>query len=128
MAHQRRLSIEYPPTASFQLDPRNNRKQIRQLASSIETLGFSVRACQLADAIIDCTARGDLVLKLFLGSGTTLTAAEPKGRVSYSVELDPHYTDTMVRRWQPFTGQNAVQESAGRAFNNIEQEDHGRAY
>ena len=89
----------------------------------------SIKPVELvADAILDCTARGDVVLDPFLGSGTTLVAAERTGRVCYGIELDPHYVDTIVRRWQVFTGQSAEKESTGRAFNDIEQESHGRGY
>jgi DNA modification methylase len=81
----------------------------------------------VADAILDCTARGDIVLDAFLGSGTTVIAAERTGRTCYGVELDPRYVDTIVRRWQAFTGQIAVQESTSRTFNDIEEGLDGRA-
>jgi len=81
----------------------------------------------VADAILDCTARGDVVLDAFLGSGTTVIAAERTGRVCFGIELDPRYADTIVRRWQAFTGQSAVQESTGRTFNDIEEEINGKA-
>jgi DNA modification methylase len=81
----------------------------------------------VADAILDCTARGDVVLDPFLGSGTTVIAAERTGRACYGIELDPHYVDTIVRRWQVFTGQSAVQQSTGRTFNEMEEENHDRA-
>jgi len=88
----------------------------------------TIKPVQLvADAILDCTARGDTVLDPFLGSGTTVIAAERSGRACYGIELDPGYVDVVVRRWQTFTGQSAVQESTGQAFNEIEQENHGRA-
>jgi DNA modification methylase len=67
------------------------------------------------------------VLDPFLGSGTTVIAAERTGRACYGIELDPHYVDTIVRRWQVFTGQSAVQESTGRTFNEMEEENHDRA-
>ena len=54
----------------------------------------------VADAILDCSARGDIVLDAFLGSGTTLIAAERTGRRCCGLELDPAYVDTIVRRWQ----------------------------
>jgi DNA modification methylase len=81
----------------------------------------------VADAILDCTARGDVVLDPFLGSGTTVIAAERTGRSCYGMELDPHYVDTIVRRWQAFTGMSAIHESSGRTFSEIEQETHGQA-
>ena len=80
----------------------------------------------VADAILDCTARGDLVLDPFLGSGTTIIAAERTGRICYGMELDPVYVDTVIRRWQTFTGQSVTQESTGRTFNEHEENGHGR--
>ncbi len=67
------------------------------------------------------------MLDAFLGSGTTVIAAERTGRACYGIELDPHYVDTIVRRWQAFTGQSAVRESTGQTFNEIEEENNGRA-
>ena len=58
----------------------------------------------VADAILDCSARGDIVLDPFLGSGTTLLAAERVGRICYGTELDPLYVDVIIRRWQVYTG------------------------
>ena len=80
----------------------------------------------VADAILDCTARKDIVLDPFLGSGTTLIAAQRTGRICYGLELDPHYVDTIVRRWQSFTGGMAVQEATGQTFNEIEKENDER--
>jgi DNA modification methylase len=76
----------------------------------------------VADAILDCSARGDVVLDPFLGSGTTIIAAERTGRTCYGLELDPRYVDTIVRRWQGFTGKSAIQEASGSTFAEIEQE------
>jgi len=81
----------------------------------------------VADAILDSTARGDIVLDAFLGSGTTVIASERTGRVCYGIELEPRYIDTIVRRWQSFTGQSSIQESTGRSFNEIEEENNERA-
>jgi len=58
----------------------------------------------VADAILDCSARGDIALDPFLGSGTTLMACERTGRVCYGLELDPLYVDAAIRRWQVYTG------------------------
>jgi DNA modification methylase len=79
----------------------------------------------VADAILDCTARRQIVLDAFLGSGTTVIAAERTGRACYGLELDVRYVDTIVRRWQAFTGQSAVQESTGQTFDQIEEAMHG---
>jgi DNA modification methylase len=80
----------------------------------------------IADAIRDCTARRDIVLDPFLGSGSTVLAGERTGRACYGLELDPCAVDTIVRRWQRFTVQNAVHASTGRTFNEMEKENHGR--
>jgi len=76
----------------------------------------------VADAIMDCSARGDIVLDPFLGSGTTVIAAERTGRICYGIELDPAYVDTTVRRWQRFTGMRAVHGDSGRSFDDLEKE------
>jgi DNA modification methylase len=95
---------------------------------NLSTLHPTIKPVELvADAILDCSARGDVVLDAFLGSGTTVIAAECTGRACYGIELDPRYADTIVRRWQAFTGQSAVRESTGQTFNEIEEESNGRA-
>jgi 23S rRNA G2445 N2-methylase RlmL len=73
----------------------------------------------VADAILDCTARGELVLDPFLGSGTILVAAERVGRRCRALELDPFYVDTAVRRWQALTGDVARDARTGRAFDEV---------
>jgi DNA modification methylase len=84
----------------------------------------------VADAILDCTARGDLVLDAFLGSGTTVLAAERVGRRGYGLELDPLYVDTIIRRWQTFTGDQARHAATGQTFDEQatarEDEDRGK--
>jgi DNA modification methylase len=81
----------------------------------------------VADAIEDCSSRGDLVLDPFLGSGTTIIAAERTGRSGYGMELDPGYVDTVVRRWQRFTGLGAVDQTSGLTFTRREEEiNHAR--
>ena len=79
----------------------------------------------VADAILDCTARGDVVIDGFLGSGTTVIAAERTGRRCYGLELDRVYVDTIVRRWQSFTGESARHAVTGRLFNDVEAEMEG---
>ena len=73
----------------------------------------------VADAILDCSARGDVVLDPFLGSGSTLMAAERIGRNCCGLEIDPLYVDTIIRRWQAQTGDDAVHAASGRHFNHI---------
>jgi hypothetical protein len=75
----------------------------------------------IADALLDCTARGDAVLDSFLGSGTTLIAAERTGRVCHGIELDPIYVDTIIQRWQRYTGDHAVHAVSGNRFDEVGQ-------
>ena len=70
----------------------------------------------IADAILDCTEHGDIVIDCFLGSGTTLIAAERTGRACFSMELDPHYADVAIRRWQKWTGGQAIDAETGKTF------------
>jgi DNA modification methylase len=72
----------------------------------------------IADAIKDCTARGDLVLDPFLGSGTAVIAAERSGRRCYGLELDPLYVDTIIRRWQRHTKLDAIHLESGETFSS----------
>jgi len=76
----------------------------------------------VADALLDCSARGDVVLDPFLGSGSTLMAAERIGRDCCGLEIDPLYVDTAIRRWQAQTGDDAVHAASGRHFNHIAME------
>lgn len=73
----------------------------------------------VAEAILDCTKRGDIVLDAFLGSGITLMAAERVGRICYGIEIDPIYVDTAIRRWQKYTGAEAVHKATKKTFAQI---------
>jgi DNA modification methylase len=76
----------------------------------------------VADAIKDCSRRGGLVLDPFCGSGTILIAAERAGRKARALEIDPHYVDVAVRRWQAYTGKSAVLAATGESFEVIEEQ------
>ena len=68
------------------------------------------------DALLDVSAPGDIVLDPFLGSGTTLLAAERTGRRCIGVEIEPRYVDLAIRRWQEMTGGVAVHADTGQTF------------
>jgi DNA modification methylase len=70
----------------------------------------------ISDALKDASSRGDRVLDPFLGSGTTLLAAERTGRVCSGMEIDPAYVDTTIRRWQALTGETARHADSGLTF------------
>ena len=80
----------------------------------------------IADAIMDCSKRGDIVLDCFLGSGSTLLAAERTGRVCYGVEIDPTYMDVTIKRWQQATGKNAVHVATDKTFNSLANKNGGQ--
>lgn len=73
----------------------------------------------VADAIRDCSQRGEIVLDPFVGSGTTILAAERVGRRGYGLEIDPLYVDVAIRRWQSFTGRDALLEVTGQTFDEV---------
>ena len=74
----------------------------------------------IADALRDCTRRGDLVLDPFAGSGSTILAAERVGRRAYALEIDPRYVDVGVRRWQACTARDAIHAETGLAFDDMQ--------
>lgn len=75
----------------------------------------TMKPLQLVErAIKNSSTHGDSVLDLFLGSGTTLMAAERTGRICYGVELDPRYCQVIIRRWQSFTGRTAIKVEESR--------------
>ena len=81
----------------------------------------TVKPVQLvADAILDCTARGDIVLDPFLGSGSTLIAAERVGRRCFGMDIDPvFYVDVAIQRWQRHTGSHAILAATDQTFDEV---------
>jgi len=73
----------------------------------------------IADALRDCSRRGEIVLDAFGGSGSTMIAAEKTGRCARLIEYDPLYCDTIVRRWESYTGKRATLASSGDSFEAI---------
>ncbi len=71
------------------------------------------------DAIRDCSRRNDIILDPFGGSGTTLIAAERVGRRARLIEIDGHYVDLIIRRWQAVVKRSATRGSDGRPFDQI---------
>lgn len=73
----------------------------------------------VADAILDCSKRGGIVLDAFAGSGTTLVAAEKTGRIGYGIELDPAYCDVIVQRMAASFGLDSIHTASGKTFAEI---------
>jgi len=73
----------------------------------------------VADAILDVSQRGEIVLDAFLGSGTTILAAERTGRVGYGIEIEPGYIDVGIQRWQKMTNRKAMLDATGETFAEV---------
>jgi DNA modification methylase len=91
---------------------RSERMDELQMHPTVKPVGL------VADAIRDCSKRGDLVLDPFCGSGTILIAAERTGRKARALEIDPVYVDVAIRRWEALTGKSATLVS-GETFEEI---------
>ena len=76
----------------------------------------------VSDAILDCSKRGGIVLDAFAGSGTTLLAAEKTGRRGYGIELDPHYADLIVKRFEETYGLGAIHADSDLNFDRVRAE------
>jgi DNA modification methylase len=99
----------YPGVNSF----RRGRMEELEAHPTVKPLAMVI------DAVKDCSRRGGIVLDPFVGSGTTLLAAEKAGRMGRAIELDPHYLDVTIRRWQALTGQSAVHLGNGLTFDQL---------
>ena len=75
--------------------------------------------------ILNHTERGDAVYDPFLGSGSSLIAAEQTGRICCGLDIDPKYVDVAVLRWQQQTGKKATLDGDGRTFDEVTQERVG---
>lgn len=85
----------------------------------------------VADAILDCSKRGGIVLDAFAGSGTTLLAAEKTGRRGYGIELDPHFADLVIQRFSDVYGLKATHVDSDLSFDRLRDErtkaqNHGK--
>ena len=71
------------------------------------------------DALLDVSDRGEIVIDPFLGSGSTLIAAENTGRVCRGIELDPLYVDVIIRRYESETGAAVILADSGETFEKV---------
>jgi len=86
----------------------------------VNDLHPTMKPVELVERAIRNSSRpGDVVLDPFGGSGTTLIAAEKSGRQARLIELDPKYVDVIVRRWQEWSGKQALRESDGIRFDDL---------
>ena len=108
-----RTNIGHYDSATAQGRKGNNLLELHPTAKPVQLV---------MDALLDCPNGGEVVLDSFLGSGTTLLAAERTGRICRGIELDPLYVDTAIRRWQNLTGRDAVRTRDGKPFRELESE------
>jgi DNA modification methylase len=102
----------YPGAATF--SKTSEEGKLNELHPTVKPVAL------VADALLDCSIRGELVLDPFLGSGSTLVAAERTGRICRGIELDPIYIDVAIRRWRRMTGEPAVHAESGAPFDETE--------
>jgi DNA modification methylase len=76
-------------------------------------------SAMLEDALLDLTNRGDIVIDPFLGSGSTLIAADKTGRMCRGIELDPLYVDVIIRRCEAATGNQGILLEIGERFGRL---------
>ena len=69
--------------------------------------------------MLNNSSPGQAVYDPFLGSGTTLIAAETSGRVCLGLEVDPAYVDVIITRWAAFTGQEPILDGSGKNFDAV---------
>ena len=94
---------------------------MRHKARGIETAHPAVFPVALVEAAFDAYSKaGDVVFEPFCGSGTQVIAAEKTGRHCFGIDIDPAYVDVAVKRWQEFTGQQAVHGETGKTFAEME--------
>jgi len=105
---------EYPAAASFAKS--GNEGNLLRDHPTVKPVAL------VADALKDCSKRGDIILDPFLGSGTTVIAAEKTGRICCGIEIDRQYVDLIVRRWQSFTRREATHAISRRLFNDVQKE------
>lgn len=103
---------EYPSVAAF--GRASDEGKLAELHPTVKPVAM------IADALLDCSSRGDIVLDSFLGIGSTLLAAQRTGRKCYGIEIDPIYVDAIIRRFQKFSGIHAIHAQSGRTFNDLE--------
>lgn len=102
---------EYPGVSA--LSPNGDEGNLLALHPTVKPVAL------IADALLDCSARGEIVLDTFIGSGSTLIAAERVGRVCFGMEIEPLYVDVAIRRWQRHTGDRAIHSGTGKCFDEL---------
>jgi DNA modification methylase len=79
----------------------------------------SIPVALIADALLDCTAKGEIVVDQFAGSGATILAAEKVGRIAHALEREARFVDVAIQRWQRMTNREAMLAGDGRSFATI---------
>lgn len=105
---------EYPTARHFTDDDGDaDGKDILKLHPTIKPVKM------VEDALLDCSQRHHIVLDPFLGSGTTLIAAEKTQRICYGIEYEPKYVDLAIKRWEQWTGLDAIHKQTGKTYKTL---------
>jgi DNA modification methylase len=81
----------------------------------------------IADAILDVTKRKDIVLDAFLGSGTTIVAAESTGRICYGIEIEPRYVEVCIERFRSVSSEPVIHIESGQTFDELKKSRQGQS-
>lgn len=95
--------LKKEPSSTVIREDKPSRNEDHPTIKPVKLIGYQIK---------NSSRRGDIVLDLFGGSGTTLIASEQLGRRCYMMELDPKYCDVIIKRWEALTGQKAIKEKA----------------
>jgi DNA modification methylase len=112
---------QYPKSSSFNSFDENG-KRFNQEGNYLVAHPTTKPVKLCSRAIKNSSKQDDIVLDLFGGSGSTLIACEQTNRTCYMMEIDNRYTDVIIKRWQKFTGQEAIRISDGKIWNTLNQE------
>ena len=77
----------------------------------------------ISEALLNSSQKDDRILDIFGGSGSTLIACEQLNRKCYMMEIDQHYCDVIIRRWQKLTGRAAILEKTGETFDDLSESE-----
>jgi DNA modification methylase len=114
IVHNGRTYLLTVPSYELSLLPYDELTSVWMVPKPVKSLDHPTMkpVALIEKAINNSCIPGDSVLDPFLGSGSTLIACEKTGRICYGMEIDPHYCDVIIRRWEDFTGQKATREPA----------------
>lgn len=101
------INLKIDVLKPYDKNPRKNKEAVKYVAESIKEFGFKQPIDLITFALKHSSKDNDIILDVFGGSGSTLIACEQLNRKCYMMELDEHYCDVIINRWESFTGKKA---------------------